>query len=70
MSIDSDLLSKKQIGNTQFTCIPKINVYKKTTFRYKVIRGKSLTSCLLKSRIASSSNAVAATYFAFTEKHN
>ena len=70
MTIESDLLPKKQISNTQFTCIPKINVYKKTTFRYKVIRGKSSTSCFLKIRIASSSNAVTVTYFAFTEKHN
>ena len=44
MSVYSNLLLKKQIGNTQFTCIPKINVNRKTTFRYKVIRGKSLTS--------------------------
>ena len=70
MSVESDLLPKKQISNTQFTCIPKINVYMKTTFRYKVIREKSLTSCFLKSRIASSSNAVTATYFAFAEKHD
>ena len=69
-SIDSDLLPKKQICNTQYTRIPNINVYKKTAFRYKVIIGKSSTSCFLKSRIASSSNAITDTYFAFTEKHN
>ena len=73
MSIESDLFPKEQISNTQFTCIPKINValvYKKATFRYKVIRGKNLTSYFLKTRIASSSNAVTATFSAFTEKQN
>ena len=44
MSVYSDFLLQKRISNTQFTYIPKINVYRKTTFGYKVISGKSLTN--------------------------